>query len=453
MSITLNDDGLPAVAALSASITDAEQVSDDTAAATIRTHLLLTGELRGRVEQPNEYLQSNSPETRRTLDDLLLTQGWRRVSGTPATERLGGVSLIGRVLDAKNQPLAGTQVVVASTAAGQSFVRSAGADERGRFRLAGLAIADTVKLMVQFTDRQLKDIPAKDARLVLDGPGRSWEPDSSNRIPDWAALRTQLAAARIRQENDAEFYRDRNTKILKEVTVRARKVEDRPDDIKRRSLHSAADATVIFDESATRLPNLYEMIRGRLAGVSVLQGQNGGYRVLVRGVSSVMGSTTPLFMLDGTPINDEDGTALLAFNPGDIERVEVLKNAGSAGIYGVRGANGVIAFYTKSHRSSQVDTKPKSGMTPLQVIGYPSVQREFYVPRYDPKPDESQSAGASRIDRRDVLYWKPIIQTDAQGHTQLIIPLSDVVRTLRVKVQGVTTDGRPVVGEALLRVQ
>ncbi|MDB5241193.1 MAG: TonB-dependent receptor, partial [Spirosoma sp.] len=453
MSITLNDDGLPTVAALSASITDAEQVPGDTAAATIRTHLLLTGELRGRVEQPNTYLKSNSSETRRALDDLLLTQGWRRLSGTPATERLGGVSLTGRVLDAKNKPLTGAQVVVASTVPGQSFVRSAGADERGRFRLAGLAIADTVKLLVQLTDRQLKDIPAKDARLVLEGPLRSWEPDTSNILPNWTLLRTQLAAARIRQENDADFYRDKNTKLLKEVTVRARKFDERPDDIKRRSLHNVSDGTIIFDETATRLPNLYEMIRGRLAGVSVLQGQNGGYRVLVRGVSSIMGSTTPLFLLDGVPIQDEDGTALLAFNPGDIERVEVLKNAGSAGIYGVRGGNGVIAFYTKSIRSGQVEKKPKAGMIPLQLIGFPSVQREFYVPRYDPKPEESQSAASSRVDRRDVLYWKPVIQTDSQGRTQLIFPLSDVVRTLRVMVQGVTTDGRPVVGEALLRVQ
>ena len=453
MGITLNEDGLPAVAALSAAITDAEQVPGDSAAATIQTHLLLTGELRGRVEQPNEYLKTNLPETRRALDDLLLTQGWRRVSGTPATERLGGVSLMGRVLDTKNQPLAGTQIVVASTVPGQSFVRSAGADELGRFRLAGLAIADTVKLMVQLADRQLKDIPAKDARLVLEGPGRSWEPDTASRLPDWAVLRAQLAAARIRQENDADFYRDKNTRLLKEVTVRARKIEDRPDDIKRRSLHDAADATVIFDESASSLPNLYEMIRGRLAGVSVFQGSNGGYRVLVRGVSSIVGSTTPLFLLDGTPINDEEGTALLAFNPGDIERVELLKNAGSAGIYGVRGGNGVIAFYTKSIRSNQIDKKSKVSMTPLQLIGYPSVQREFYVPRYDPKPDESQSAGSSRIDRRDVLYWKPVIQTDGQGRTQLIFPLSDVVRTLRVMVQGVTIDGRPVVGEALVHVQ
>ncbi|GAB3641653.1 hypothetical protein GCM10027423_22890 [Spirosoma arcticum] len=452
LSVALNDDGLPAVAVLSASITDAEQVPDDSAAATVRTHLLLTGELRGRVEQPNEYLKNNAPETRRALDDLLLTQGWRRVSGTPATNLLGGVSLMGRVLNANNQPVAGAQVVVASTTSKPSFVRSAGADERGRFRLAGLAIADTVKLMVQLADRQLKDLPAKEAHLVLDGPGLSWEPDTVRAMPDWGATRAQLAAARTRQDGEADLYRDKTAKLLKEVTVRARKYEERPQDIQRRSLHGAADATIVFDANAGQFANLYEMIRGRLAGVNVTQTPV-GYRVLIRGVSSVNGSTEPLFLLDGVAIQGEAETMLLTFNPGDIERVELLKNAGSAATYGVRGGSGVIAFYTKSWRSGSATNKPKTGMTPLQLIGYPSVQREFYVPRYERNAEPTQSAESSRVDRRDVLYWKPLMQTDGQGRSQLMIPLSDVVRTVRVLVQGITADGRPVVGEGLFRVQ
>ena len=90
-------------------------------------------------------------------------------------------------------------------------------------------------------------------------------------------------------------------------------------------------------------------------------------------------------------------------------------------------------------------------MTALQLIGYPSVQREFYVPRYD---TESQPVALNdRIDRRDVLYWKPLMQTDGQGHSQVQFPLSDVVRTLRVTVQGISMDGRPVVGVKLIKVQ
>ncbi len=453
LNINLNDDGQPAVATLSASVTDAEQMPNDTAAATIQTHLLLTDELRGQVEEPNYYLNDNKPETRRALDDLLLTQGWRRVSGTPDTDLLGCVSVMGRILNAKNEPLPGAQIVLASTIPNRSFVRSAGADERGRFRLAGLPIADTTQLMVQLTDRQFKDIPAKDARIVLEQAGNNWEQDSLNRQPNWAALKAQLDAAKVRQEADPDLYRDKTVKVLKEVIVRARKPDERPEDIRRMSLHSNADATLIIEENGPRFANLYEMIRGRFAGVTVNQltttSSAGGYSVIIRGIGTLKGGTAPLFLMDGMPIQEDDmGTALLSFSPGDIERVELLKNGGTAGIYGVRGGNGVIAFYSKRFRPGQTDTKPKASMTPLQMIGYPSVQREFYVPRYEGQPDES-----ARIDRRDVLYWKPLMQTDANGQTRMIFPLSDVVKTLRVTVQGVTTDGRPVVGVRLMRVQ
>ncbi|MBD2699133.1 carboxypeptidase-like regulatory domain-containing protein [Spirosoma sp. BT702] len=458
LSVNLNDNGLPALAALSASITDAGQVPNDSADATFQTHLLLTGELRGRIENPNQYVVNLSAETRQALDDLLLTQGWRRVSGTPETEQLGGVSLIGRILNAKNQPIPGAQIMVASTAAGQSFVKSAGADEKGRFRLAGMAITDTIQLMTQLTDRQLKDIPAKEAFLVQERPGKLWESGKTTTAPNWSTLRAQLEAARIRQEANTDFYRDKTVKVLKEVTVRARKNDERPDDIKRRSLHNEADAVLVFDDKSPNYPNLYEMIQGRLAGVTVTRtspppggSAPPGYQVLIRGVSSFKSGTQPLYLLDGMPIQDPDGTALLSFNPGDIERVEVLKNAGTAGIYGVRGGNGVIAFYSKSARSMQGSGKPKAGMTPIQFIGYPSVQREFYVPRYNTEVTTDSISGP--VDYRDVLYWKPLMQTDSQGHSQLRFPLSDVVRTLRVVIQGVTADGRPVLGVQLVRVQ
>lgn len=460
LNMTLVDDDQPAVAALSASITDIGQVAGDTAMADIRTHVLLTGELRGRVEQPNAYFTNHSQQTRRALDDLLLTQGWRRVSGTPDTELLGGVSVTGRVLNAKNQPMAGAQIILASTAPGQSFVRSAGADEQGRFRVAGLAIADTVQLLTQLTDRQFKDLPEKEARLVLERPGLAWKPDTIDLQPNWTALQAQLDAARIRQEADRELYRDKTARVLKEVTVRARKIDERPEDIRRMSLHSGADATIVFDDNSPRFANLYEMLRGRASGVSVGITPDGrGYKVLIRGIGTIESGTEPLYLMDGVPVvGGEEGQTLLSFNPLDIDRIEVLKNASAAGIYGVRGANGVIAFYSKRFRPDQRTTQPRTGMKAMPLIGFPSVQREFYVPRYDSQPDgtapdSSAAKLESHIDRRDVLYWKPLIQTDGQGRATLAFPLSDIVRTIRVTVQGITADGRPVAGVKLFQVQ
>ncbi len=454
LSVNLTDNGLPASAALSASITDVGKVPGDTADATLRTHLLLTGELRGYIENPNQYLTNHAVETRQALDDLLLTQGWRRVSGTPEADSLGGVSLNGRILNAKNQPIPGAQIVVASTAPGQSFVKWAYADEEGRFRLAGMAIADTVKLLVQIAGRNSKKMSAKEASLVQEGPGKQWEVGKMTAEPNWPMLQAQLEAARIRQEANTEVYRDKAVKLLNEVTVRAQKYNERPDDIQMRSMHNEADATIIFNEKSPNYPNLYEMIQGRLAGVTVHKmapapsgpAMPTGYYVSVRGSGAA-----PLFLMDGVPVYDPDGIALMNFDPRNVERVEVLKNAATTGIYGVRGANGIIAFYSKGARSMQAGTKPNEGMTPIEFIGYPSVQREFYVPRYD--TEVSGSAITGPVDDRDVLYWKPLMQTDSQGQAQLRFPLSEVVRTLRVVIQGVTADGRPVLGVQLIRVQ
>ncbi|WP_128548600.1 carboxypeptidase regulatory-like domain-containing protein [Larkinella soli] len=454
LSVNLVDNGLPVSAALSASITDAGRVPEDTADATLPAHLLLTGELRGRIEDPNQYVLNPSAETRRALDDLLLTQGWRRVSGTPATDSLGGVSLRGRILNAKQQPIPGAKLTVASTVGGQLYVKSADADEQGRFRLAGLALADTVQLMAQLADKQSRKISPKEAFLILEGPGRQWESGKTAMAPHWATLHAQLEAARIRQAAHTDLYRDKTAKVLKEVTVRARKNEERPGDIQQRSLHDRADAVLVFDERSPTYPNLYEMIQGRLAGVTVTRegaAQAHSYKVFIRGVGSFKSGMQPLYLMDGVPIYDPDGKALLYFNTSDIERIELLKHGTTAGMYGVRGGNGVIAFYTKSRRSMEAGAKPAEGMTPIQFIGYPSVQREFYVPRYDAEVSAGTVSGP--VDYRDVLYWKPIMQTDGQGHSRLGFPLSDVVRTLRVVIQGVTAEGRPVLGVQLIRVQ
>lgn len=459
ISVNVTDNGSPALAALSASITDAGKVPDDTSGATLRSHLLLTGELRGRVENPDQYLSEHSAEARQALDELLLTQGWRRVSGTPEAELVDGESLTGRILDTKKQPVPGAHVTLVSTGPGQSFVKSAVADGQGRFRLAGLAIADTVQLMVQVADRKMKYFSAKDVSVILERPGSLWKSDQVPAAPDWSVLRAQLEAARARQDANVDLYRDKAAKELNEVTIRERKYDERPDDIQQRSLHNKADAMVTFNDKSPVYANLYEMIQGNFTGVTVTRtvagpgkdGSPSGYAVSVRGSNSFKMGTQPLFLIDGVPVRDPDGTVLMNFNPRDIERIEMLKSAGTTGIYGVRGGNGVIAFYSKGARSMQANGKPKDNMTPVWFVGHPSVQREFYVPRYDPEVAANTISGP--VDNRDVLYWKPLMQTDSQGRSQLRFPLSDTVRTLRVVIQGITADGRPVVGVQLVQVQ
>ena len=89
-----------------------------------------------------------------------------------------------------------------------------------------------------------------------------------------------------------------------------------------------------------------ELLEGRSAGVRVIRLPSGGVSVQIRGRGSIHGDTEPLYVVDGMPVQVTTGRGLLWLNPGDIERIEILKDAGATALYGVRGANGVVVITT-----------------------------------------------------------------------------------------------------------
>src|SRR5690606_14332867 len=89
----------------------------------------------------------------------------------------------------------------------------------------------------------------------------------------------------------------------------------------------------------------------------------GGMSINIRGVGSITGGTSPLYVIDGLPIDNGvliSGTGnqiptnrsprnpLSSLNPSDIESIEILKDASATAIYGSRGANGVVLVTTKN---------------------------------------------------------------------------------------------------------
>ncbi len=103
--------------------------------------------------------------------------------------------------------------------------------------------------------------------------------------------------------------------------------------------------------------NLQQGLAGRVAGVNVTQnsGRPGGRPVIrIRGNSSVTGPNEPLYVVDGVilPVTSlSNGTSPIDFlDPGNIESIEVLKDASATAIYGARAANGVILVTTKAPR-------------------------------------------------------------------------------------------------------
>lgn len=89
-----------------------------------------------------------------------------------------------------------------------------------------------------------------------------------------------------------------------------------------------------------------ELFVGRFPGVQVFRVPD-GISVRIRGSTSLIGSNEPLYVIDGMTIEPGPGGALVGINPGDIAKIEVLKDIGSTSIYGGRAANGVIVITTK----------------------------------------------------------------------------------------------------------
>lgn len=107
------------------------------------------------------------------------------------------------------------------------------------------------------------------------------------------------------------------------------------------SISTAKGTDIIKSQSFNALDGL----RGKAAGVNIFSntGQPGGeMRVIIRGISTINASASPLYVVDGVVMSN-----FQFLNPNDIESIEVLKDASSAAIYGARGANGVILVTTK----------------------------------------------------------------------------------------------------------
>lgn len=106
---------------------------------------------------------------------------------------------------------------------------------------------------------------------------------------------------------------------------------------------------VVTSEDLARNPGqpIEKVLADRFPGVTVIRTPDGGIAVRIRGGSSIESNNTPLYVLDGIPIDPGPNGSLTGINPNDIESIEVLKDAVSTTMYGLRGANGVILIKTK----------------------------------------------------------------------------------------------------------
>jgi TonB-linked SusC/RagA family outer membrane protein len=146
---------------------------------------------------------------------------------------------------------------------------------------------------------------------------------------------------------------------------------------KRRDLSTAVSSVSSKDITSTPTADAAQALQGKVSGVTIIQnsgapGGTGGTRIRIRGISSITGTNNPLIVVDGYPLPDQNADNVLnSFGTGDIESIDVLKDAAAASIYGQRASNGVIMITTK---------RGKPGRVSLNVDIYRGIQQAWQLP-------------------------------------------------------------------------
>lgn len=109
----------------------------------------------------------------------------------------------------------------------------------------------------------------------------------------------------------------------------------------------------VTSESIEKVPlaDFSQILQGQASGL-LIQGSSGqpgaAATITIRGVNSISSGTTPLFVVDGVPVDAEQFSSL---NPNDFATINVLKDASATAPYGSRGANGVVIVTTKKGKA------------------------------------------------------------------------------------------------------
>ncbi|PSR15055.1 MAG: SusC/RagA family TonB-linked outer membrane protein [Bacteroidetes bacterium] len=164
----------------------------------------------------------------------------------------------------------------------------------------------------------------------------------------------------------------------------------------RRSLGNAITSVKAEQLTNANPQGVLNSLQGRVAGAQIVQNSGdpaGGFSVRLRGSSSILGSSDPLYIVDGVVISAatanvtntnvaggaaQPGTNRIAdLNPNDIESVEIINGAAAAAIYGSRASNGVVLITTKKGKSGAPQFTLSSGFNvnelrkrvPINLLG------------------------------------------------------------------------------------
>lgn len=232
-------------------------------------------------------------------------------------------------------------------------------------------------------------------------------PQNSDAILEFSFVGFGTQEITVGASDVIDVVMDEDSDLLEEVVVTALGIERET-----KSLVYARQAVNTEGMTEARSTDLLNSLSGKVAGVQVVGADTptGSPRIVIRGITSVTGNNAPLYVVDGVPMNNNQGdtdvsvwnggddldygSPISDISPDDIASIEVLKGANAGALYGSRASNGVILITTKKGTSrGGLGVSINSNLSMTSIREYPDYQ---YV--YGAGDNGRMVTGSSRID-------------------------------------------------------
>jgi hypothetical protein len=432
---------------LSIAVIDVAYDSTSSSNNNIVSDLLLTEELKGYVHNPTEYFYKNDIITKRNVDLVMMTNGWRRYNWEKIMKgylpkypdhKKGYISFAGSLYNKEaNKPIeGGTLTTIFRNKKEVLGNINIPIDSAGNFVLNDLIASDTIiidvlgaynkyqkKLELRNLNMQITSMPIS-AGLTI-SPLVTLKNRSVFKIPD----------ERLKYYNDLGLNK---VVTLESVKIEAKSRWENTTEVNDRytsnSLFSSGELRsydfVSEPIKGNTTQNLFSYAVGRFSGVT-LGRSNGEEFFNFRGLNSLTGTSKMTIVVDNVEVN---ASILRTIPVSDIALVKIY----SANLLFSTQAGGLMAVFTKKGEDRNALGGPSDKMT-LNIEGYTPI-KEFYSP--DDLAIEKARIN-KKADNRSTIYWNPMVRLNEETkNLTLSFYNSDKATKHRVIIQGFNSAGK-----------
>ena len=388
----------------------------------IENYLWLSADLPEAVESPEYYFDPSNPDRDLALDNLLLTQGWRRFRwedilrqkkpGFKFLPEYTGHIIRGRIFDSATKMTARNKNVFLSSPGNNPIFNAANSDSSGRLRF-------DMKDFYSGGELVIRSEKSEDSALSIEIQSPFSDAWSRKPVPFFSFGQMDSVAL-------GEYHKD----ILVQWEYGKAQLE--------KFSIPAADTTPFFGkpdvsyllDDYVRFTTMEEVLREYVAQTSV-RNRAGRFEVdvLDKRREHMVLEPAPLVLLDGVPT---DINRVIGYDPLKVKRLDIVTETY---FYGNMAFGGILSFVTYNGDLPGFDLDPHT-----IVMDYAGLegQREFYSPAYTTKEELD-----SRLpDFRRLLYWQPTLITDNQGNNTQSFFASDSPGKYVLVVQGISPNGK-----------